>query len=320
MGAFTHINWCDATHNHWIGCAKISRGCRLCYAEAQERRWHPATDGRRTASVWGRTAPRRLTTLANRNRPRTWNRRAQQDGTRPRVFCSSLADVFEDHPMLPEWRAELFRLIEETPFLRWMLLTKRIDLVEEMTKDVWGNDWPPNVWMGTSVEGQREADDRLPILLNLPGPAERFISAEPLLEPVIIGGHLNTARYPLSLLITGGESTRKARPMHPAWALSLADQATVRGVPVNHKQNGEYTPDVPTLPDGGPDRDRRPTLWLNRDTARTVTTEQDTERDGGDWLAMWRVGKGASGRHLYGRTYDGVVQSWAAEVAELTHV
>ncbi len=284
-----------------------------CYAETQERRWHPDQDGRRTASVWGRTAPRRLTSEANRGKPLTWNRKAQRDGTRPRVFCASLADVFEDHPMLPDWRADLFRLIEDTPFLRWMLLTKRIGLVEEMTKTAWGNDWPPNVWLGTSVEGQREADHRLPILLNLAGPAERFASAEPLLEPVVIGGHLNAGRYPLSLLITGGESGRQARPMHPRWALSLIDQGEAAGVPVNHKQNGEYTADMPSW-------DRSPTLWLNRNTGRTVPTDQNAARHGGDWLAMWRVGKKASGRHLDGHTYDGVVQSWAAEVGELARV
>ncbi len=321
MGEITEIGWCDSTYNHWIGCAKISRGCRFCYAELQERRWHPSTD-RRRAQVWGRNASRRLTSAANRRKPFSWNRKAHETGIRPRVFSFSLADVFEDHPEVTEWRREFFHMIEETPFLRWMLLTKRIDLVEQMTKELWGTDWPRNVWIGTSVEGQREADARLPILLNLQGPAERFVSAEPLLDEVVVAGQINSGRYPLSLLIVGGESGPKARPMHPAWARTLIDQAEAAGVPAYFKQWGEYTPYQPTVADSGYpggqrlDWDREPTAWLDRATARVVRAEHEVPRFG-DWQGMWRVGKGAAGRRLDGLIYDGVVQSWADEVKEL---
>lgn len=317
MAERTEIGWCDCTHNHWIGCSKISRGCRFCYAEAQERRWNPADD-RRRASTWGRTAPRRLTSVANRRKPHQWNRLAAAAGTRPRVFASSLADVFEDHWMLPPMRADLFRTIEETPFLRWMLLTKRIELVAEMTAQVWGTDWPANVLLGTSVEGQAEADARLPILLNLKGPAERFVSAEPVLEHTGIAGHLASARYPLSLLIVGGESGAKARPMHPQWARDLVDEGEAADVPVFFKQWGQFTPYMPTVadpsrPDGfAPDWDRTPSLWVERHTAKVVKREADVP-DSGDWQALWRVGKTAAGRDLDGFVYDGVVRSWAQE-------
>lgn len=324
MGFGTEIGWCDCTFNGWIGCAKISRGCRFCYAETQERRWHPADDGRRSASVWGRNATRRRTTDANWRKPLTWNRQAQATGLPLRVFSASLADVFEDHPLLPPWRADLFRLIEATPWLRWMLLTKRIDLVEAMTAEAWGTTWPSNVWLGTSVEGQREADTRLPVLLNLEGPAERFVSAEPLLEQVVVAGHLNTARYPLSLLIVGGESGRKARPMHPAWARSLRDQADTADVPFHFKQWGEWglVPKVDgdgrylnsqsiTLADDGTVYQPGDLSWP--DGPRTGEAIR-AGHDRADLHALYRVGKTAAGRELDGRTHDGVVRSWAAEV------
>lgn len=307
MGFQTEIGWTDGTFNAWIGCAKISRGCRFCYAESQERRWHPAQDGRRSAEVWGRTALRRRTSPGNWAKPRHWNKLAEKAREPYRVFGFSLADVFEDHPMLPPWRKDFFDLVEATPWLRWMLLTKRIDLVEEMTAEQWGTDWPDNVWLGTSVEGQSEADDRLPILLNINGPKERFASAEPLLEPTTVARHLAAATHPLSLLIAGGESGLKARPMDPAWALKLVDEAYAAGVPLFFKQHGEYR-------GYAPDDNRPPTLWLNRDTAVTVRSETDVP-DTGDWLAMYRLGKAAAGRELDGRTYDGVVESWAREMS-----
>lgn len=306
MGFLTEIGWCDHTFNGWVGCAKISRGCRFCYAELQERRWHPAGDGRRSADVWGRNAQRRRTAPSTWNGPRTWNRKAQKAGRPARVFASSLADVFEDHEQLDPWRSDLFHLIEETPWLRWMLLTKRIDLVAAMTAEAWGTDWPGNVWLGTSVEGQPEADQRLPILLNTDGPAERFASAEPLIERTTVARHIRAGAHPLSLIIVGGESTKKARPMHPDWAHQLLDEAIDTGVPASFKQWGEYTP---FQPDGDPE----PTLWLNPDTAKTAQPGSPLLADG-DWQGMWGVGKGKAGRQIGGRTWDGVVASWAEEM------
>lgn len=311
MGSMTEIGWCDCTFNGWIGCAKISRGCRFCYAESQERRWHPAQDGRRSADVWGRNATRRRTADSNWLKPRTWNKQAQAAGEPLRVFSASLADVFEDHPALPPWRADLFHLIEETPWLRWMLLTKRIDQVEAMTAEVWGRDWPANVWLGTSVEGQPEADERLPILLNTEGPAERFVSAEPLLEPVVCTGHLNTARYPLSLLIVGGESGAKARPMHPDWPRSLRDQAAAADVPYHFKQWGEFAPYG--VGEDTPAGVRGPVTLIAPNGTRHSPKLGALAPAGSVQLA--RYGKTRGGRTLDGRTHDGVVRSWAAEMA-----
>lgn len=124
--------------------------------------------------------------------PLTWNRKAADADGPVRVFCASMADVFEDHPE-PDVRAfqekertRLWDLIEATPNLIWMLLTKRPENVAGMVP--WGGDWPSSVWLGTSVEDQRRADERIPVLLGIPGVKTRFISAEPLVSPVDLAG------------------------------------------------------------------------------------------------------------------------------------
>lgn len=289
MGATTEIGWTDATFNPWIGCAKTSRGCRFCYAEAQERRWHPAQDGRRSADVWGRSAARRRTSDANWRKPHTWNRDAARTGRPLRVFSASLADVFEDRDDLLPWRSGLFRLIEATPNLRWMLLTKRIEHVAAMTADAWGTDWPSNAWLGTSCEGQAEADERLPLLLNTDGPAERFVSAEPLLEPTSVARHLRQGKHRLSLLIGGGESGHKARYDRLVDAARLLrDEAADAGVPYYWKQWGEFV-DCGQLAAG---------------TVLPIGRRHEEPH---------RLGKTRSGRLLDGVTHDGVVESWARE-------
>lgn len=312
MGFVTDIGWTDSTHNHWIGCAKVSRGCRLCYAEVLERRWHPTTDSRRRgADVWGRgpDSRRRLTAPANRRRPLAWNRQAATRRQPQRVFAFSLADVFDEHPMVAPWRTEFFNLVEATPWLRWMLLTHRIGNAAEMTKEQWGTDWPANVWLGATMEGQPETDERLPILLNLDGPAERFVSAEPLLEHVTTAPHLQLGKHPLSLLITGGESGTSAQAMHPAWPAALAAEAAAAGVPHFFKQWGQYTPYMPANP-------AAKSIWVNATTGKTMRSNFAPALDGIDgWKTMWNVSKRLSGRILDGRTHDGVITSWAAEMA-----
>lgn len=297
MGATTEIGWTDSTFNGWIGCAKYSRGCRFCYAEVFERRWRPATDGRRTAGVWGRQARRRRTSDATWAKPRLWNRQAQASGVPVRVFASSLCDVFEDHDDLPVWREDLFHLVEETPWLRWMMLTHRVENAEPMTAEAWGHDWPTNAWLGVTVEGQPEADERLPILLSTQGPAERFVSAEPLLEITTVAKHLANGPYPLSLLIGGGESGRKARYNHLVDAARvLRDDAHYAGVPFFWKQWGEYV-------DCG---------QLSDDAYRALHAAVDLGRPHPE---PHRLGKGSSGRLLDDVIHDGVVASWAAERA-----
>src|SRR5215207_6054449 len=111
-----------------------------------------------------------------------------------------MADVFEDRPELDVWRARLWELILATQELDWLLLTKRPELVSTMVP--WGERWPANVWLGTTVENQKWAEERLPHLVAVPA-AVRFISAEPLLGPLTIARWLENG---LDWVITGGES------------------------------------------------------------------------------------------------------------------
>jgi protein gp37 len=227
MGDITTIGWTDRTFNPWIGCARVSRGCRFCYAETLTTRWAPGTD------QWRRNGSRRITTDSNWRKPLKWNRDAQTAGQPLKTFCASLADVFEDHPALPEPRARLFALIEATPWLTWQLLTKRPENIARMVP--WTGAWPVNVWVGASVEDQRAADIRLPILSALDGPRVRFVSAEPLVGPVTIAPELMP-----DWLIIGGESgpLGKVARMSPDWATDLLGTVRPAGVPVFFKQVG----------------------------------------------------------------------------------
>jgi protein gp37 len=174
----TKIEWCDSTFNPWVGCTKVSPACDFCYAE----KWALRTG---QAHLWA--GERRRTTEQNWKLPLKWNRQAEAEGRRFRVFCASLADVF-DNQVPSRWREDLWHLIDQTPHLDWLLLTKRPQMIERFLPDVrtgvkpWGLGWP-NVWLGTTVENQEEAERRIPHLLAVPARVH-FLSCEPLLGVV----------------------------------------------------------------------------------------------------------------------------------------
>jgi protein gp37 len=265
MGAETKIQWCDHTFNSWIGCAKVSEACKHCYAEV-------STPARRSKArglpLWGETAARLVTSDEYWRQPERWNRAAERDGVRRRVFCASLADVFEDHPALPPIRARLFELIGRTRHLDWLLLTKRPEWIRASIP--WGNRWPHNVWIGTTVETQARADERLPILVKLPARV-RFVSVEPQLGPINLtpwfssatcavcgstekfqtlvwhGDHHRCPRCDsaaiiehegIDWVIVGGESGPGARPFGIQWARNILRQCRDAHVPVFVKQLG----------------------------------------------------------------------------------
>lgn len=272
MAENSNIEWTHHTYNPWIGCQKVGPGCDHCYAETWDARFNGAR--------WGADAERQRTSQANRNKPIIWNRKAMNAGERHRVFCASLADVFDNHAsILPEWRADLWAMIRQTSHLDWMLLTKRPGNIAKMLPADWGDGYP-NVWLGCTVVNQTEADRDIPKLLAVPAKV-RFLSMEPLLGPVSLRwlaawpeNTPATAMSPsgatsdldglrrLDLVIVGGESGPHARPMHPDWARSLRDQCVAAGVAFHFKQWGEW--------------------------------DADGER----------VGKKSAGRLLYGRTWD----------------
>ena len=278
MAENSKIEWTTHTFNPWIGCTKVSEGCRHCYAEE-------IMDTRYGKVQWGPNGTRVRTSDANWRKPLKWNKDAKGMAERPRVFCASLADVFEDREELIPWREDLFALIDKTPNLDWLILTKRpqnvkrfLDDAETMPSHFWpgaaGNSvWDDivagnfdHVWFGTSVEDQVTADARIPELLKIPA-AVRFLSMEPLLGPVdfremdLAYGHFpQTDRQkaaglspcekrvmnPLHLLnwvIVGGESGHHARPMHPEWVRDIREQCLPAGVPFFFKQWGEHNSD-----------------------------------------------------------------------------
>lgn len=214
------IAWTNHTYNPWIGCTKVSLGCDNCYAE-------DLMDLRYKRVVWGQHGERaRTKTAAQVVR---WNKAAATEPIRPRVFCASLSDIF-DNQVPSGWRSDLWTLIASCPNLNFLLLTKRPQNIRDMLPDDWDDGWP-NVWLGTTVENQREADRRIPYLRDVPA-VVHFLSAEPLLEEI----HPDLCG--VQWVICGGESGSKARLFLPHWARSLHSQCDVAGVRFFFKQTG----------------------------------------------------------------------------------
>jgi protein gp37 len=245
MGADTRIEWADHTFNPWTGCQRVSPGCDHCYAEALAKR-APKTFG-----SWLPGGERKRTSEAYWRQPLLWNKRAGKEGRRARVFCASMADVF-DNAVDPDWREDLWALINDTPNLDWLCLTKRPQNIAKMlpgtapyvreneySRSVWGPHGWPNVWLGTTAEDQREFQRRVPFLRRLPA-VKRFLSCEPLLGEIDAACDLRSGD--IHWVIAGGESGPKARPSHPDWFRSLRDQCQAAGVPFFFKQWGEYVP------------------------------------------------------------------------------
>lgn len=276
MAENTSIEWCDHTFNPWVGCTKVSPGCDHCYAEGWSKR-----AGKAAGVTWG--GERRITRDANWRLPLEWNHRAEREGRRHRVFCASLADVF-DNQVPPAWRARLFNLILSTPQLDWLLLTKRIGNAARLIDEVLPDNmktlpsehplaWPwPHVWIGATVCNQEEADRDIPRLLAVPARV-RFLSIEPMLGPVDLTAIKHTAspgffgdclewyhrphderytKWPgIDWVIVGAESGTQARPAHVEWVRNVVRQCRAAGVPVLVKQLGRAVLDDGMSSPGG---------------------------------------------------------------------
>lgn len=226
MAENSKIEWCDHTFNPWIGCTKVSPACDNCYAEN-------LMDTRYGRAKWGAGQERVRTAASNWSQPRKWNRQAEASGTRPFVFCSSLADVF-DNEVDEDWRFDLFKLIEETPNLVWLLLTKRVGNVIAMSHKAWGG-MPRNVAIGATMASQLEYDrDRMKLarVKEVVDPLFTFGSFEPMLGPVILDKNAP------DWIIVGGESGPNARAMDLDWARSLRSQSAELRRVFNFKQVG----------------------------------------------------------------------------------
>jgi protein gp37 len=239
MAKNSHIEWTHHTFNPWWGCKKVSPACDNCYAELWAKRMGH--------QLWGLDAPRRFFSDAHWREPLKWNQEARRSKRRDRVFCASMADVFERRKDLNAERLRLWQLIDSTPDLDWLLLTKRPQNVERIVP--WGNQWPANVWLGTTVENQTLAEKRLPFLLKSPA-VVRFLSCEPLLGKLDLQPWFKKKGfYSIDWIIAGGESGGGSRPMHPDWITDLLRQCQSHKIPFHFKQWGQWVPeDLVALP------------------------------------------------------------------------
>lgn len=301
MGENTKIEWADHTFNPWMGCTKVSEGCRNCYAENQmDHRWNKVQ--------WGPGKPRVRTSEAMWRKPLQWNAEAEKTGIRPRVFSLSLGDWLD--PEVPiEWLADFLALIQKTPHLNWLLVTKRPELWPRRMAHVFGfemcenhnaergriqlawdwfhgNEAPANVWILASVENQA-ATSRINELVDIPARVHG-LSCEPMC------GALDLYLSGIDWVICGGESGQNARPMSPDWVRNLRDQCTRNNVPFFLKQWGEWLSEEEALLKVGDDFQ----------LSKMKTTVQHNE------IFYW-FGKKDAGRVLDGREWN--------EVPEVTH-
>jgi protein gp37 len=242
VGENSGIEWTHHTFNPWWGCLKVSPACDHCYAETWAKRWG--------SKVWGKETERRLFGDAHWNEPLKWDRAAEKAGERHRVFCSSMADVMEDREELFAERDRLWDLIERTPHLDWLLLTKRPQNFARFFRGHWLRDPRPNVWLLTTVESDAfmwRVEALLEVRAVLHG-----VSYEPALGPADFSPYLPSPSIRRSLdgrtlpslgwIIGGGESGPGARPPHPDWFRAVRDDCAEAGVPFLLKQWGEYQP------------------------------------------------------------------------------
>lgn len=350
MAHETGIEWCDSTFNPWIGCTRVSPACDHCYAAG-------STPARTLGIEWGAGQPRRRTAPSNWAQPRRWNAQrfaqcadcgwrgewpktdAGNRGACPacdqgalvearrRVFCASLADVF-DNEVDPAWRTDLFALIRATPNLDWLLLTKRIGNADRMIAESVGAlprdersgtgqhnhtpmaEWPwPNVWMGATICNQAEAERDIAKLLRVPA-AVRFLSIEPMLGPIDFfkaSAAWSNMNHPwrgtpilhgIDWIICGGESGAKAkdtRMLHPEWVRVLRDQCARAGVAFLFKQWGNWRPIYAWEP-----RDRSP-----QDAIRTDGSKMHPEEWHDDGQRFKFTDKKLAGRQLDGVFHNG---------------
>ena len=235
MGEITGIKWTDHTFNIAWGCVKVSPACTNCYAQNWAEKWG--------FDVWGADKPRRVFDDQHWREPLRWNRKAEKLGQRRRVFCSSMADVFEDHPTIEQERAKLWPLIKATPWLDWQLLTKRADRIAQCLPDDFSRVNYPNVWLGFTAENQEWFAKRATAILEQPGlwnlPVLWFVSCEPLLGLI----DFKLALAWIGWVIAGGESGKHHRQLNLDDARSLRDQCKLSGIPFFFKQVGGLRPD-----------------------------------------------------------------------------
>lgn len=327
MGENTSIEWADHTFNPWWGCDEVSPACDHCYAREFAKRLG--------MKLWGERAPRRFFGDSHWSEPVTWNRKAQAQGKRFRVFCASMADWLEDRPDLIGPRARLCRLIEDTAYLDWLMLTKRPENALRLVPETWKFVWPQNVWFGFTAEDQRRYDERFLHARHVPVHI-LFVSYEPALGPINfwlqtktwgvdgsgVGGcghccngdrcddlshhdrqfcpycHGDGRAVKVKWVISGGESGARARPPHPNWFRSAHDQCQAAGTAFLFKQWGEWGLGL-LRPSGTKGR-----FAIVADRLSVEVDQYPRQFEAFGSVIMERVGKKSAGRLLDGREWN----------------
>ncbi len=246
MGEISKIAWTDGTFNIAWGCTEVGPGCDNCYARELAARF---------GYGWGDAAPRRYFGDRHWNDPVRWNQKAEKAGKRMKVFCSSMADIF-DKTIEQSVRDRLWKLIDDTPWIDWQLCTKRIGNASSMLPARWMGGYRRNIWLGITVVNQEEADRDIGKLLNFRGFSVLWLSVEPQLGGICLSDTvMDKPRYgtqgTIDWVVCGGESGYfgKARDFRLDWARSLRDQCRAAGVAFFMKQLG--TNPQPQLGSGG---------------------------------------------------------------------
>lgn len=246
MGCKTKIGWTESTWNPVTGCTKVSAGCAHCYAERVAKRLQAMGQSNYANGFEMRMHIDALEIPLHWKKPR-------------RIFVNSMSDLFHEGIPLVFIR-EVFSIMAQASWHQFQILTKRAKRLTELASTLY---WPPNVWMGVSVENQECADKRIPALLQVPA-AVRFVSCEPLLGNIVLTQigipddnfnnenyhyfnvlksyrrYCDPFQYSVDWVIVGGESGPKARPMELEWARDIRDQCKFYGVPLFMKQLGGY--------------------------------------------------------------------------------
>ena len=310
----SRIEWTDATWNPLRGCTRVSEGCRNCYAEAIAARFSGPGQAYEGLAEMHNGAPRwtgKMMLAENHLLdPIRWKR--------PRkIFVNSMSDLF--HESVPdEWIYKIFSVMRKANHHVFQVLTKRpkrmleiMSTLREVTieratehgvPEWFSNAYYDNglidrhIWLGVSVEDQKTADARIPLLIKSPA-GKRFLSCEPLLGPIKFKNH----HWPIDWVIVGGESGSGARPMHPDWARSLRDQCKAAGVSFFFKQWGEYAP-IGEMPNGD-----TPGCSDYHKNAKSVVLQRDGRIEFAfpeGAMTMLKIGKHAAGRLLDGCEYS----------------
>jgi len=315
--AKSKIEWTEYSWNPVTGCSPVSEGCQNCYARRMAYRL-------RGRCGYPEDEPFRVTMHLDRlDQPLKWKK--------PRmVFVCSMSDLFHEN-VEPTFIQDTFWVMEKAPQHIFMVLTKRPDNMRKLLHVFYsgGHELPKNIWLGVTAENQARADERIPILLQIPA-AVRFVSVEPMLGPVDLELYLPYVQHPLreewhrngyhirrlnrgiqsnvlDWVICGGETGPGARPMCPDWVESILYQCKEAGIPFFFKSWGDWAPWYGDEDDGcpgDPECEKINCSGCKKAHFWRFTGGGPAGYEPRDVLYSVKVGKKTAGRLLDGRTWD----------------